>query len=185
MKTKSVIKNFFMFALPNVFWIFFVIFTICSKTGVELFSNIGVLFTLFGDLWFANLILAPFMIVLCIILLGFIAIFGVLVFPVLYLADGQDPYMIVCFLAVLVFWCTGVGAFKFKFGKFLEDSSYVSGSHYEITFDRNGKGTAKEVTEYSGGGEFILNFFLLVIRFLVIAIAGISIFVAKIKQAKQ
>lgn len=74
---------------------------------------------------------------------------------------------------------TIIGAFFFRLGEFQEDSSYVSGSHYEITFDSSGKGLPKKVNDYSGGGEWALNILLFIARMLLIEIGGIVIFIVR------
>ena len=66
-----------------------------------------------------------------------------------------------------------ISAFKFKFGEFQEDSTRVTGYHYEIEYDSStDKATAKKVEETEGGGEFLMNILLYLLRILIILFLG-------------
>ncbi len=86
--------------------------------------------------------------------------------------------VVIVAIAVAVLFAI-IGAAKLRLFRFQEDSSYVSGSHYEITIDSDGKGTAKEVNDYSGGGEWILNIIIFFIRLWVVGLAGWLVFLIR------
>ena len=79
---------------------------------------------------------------------------------------------------------TIIGAARFHLGEFMADSSYVSGHHWEFSVSGDTV-TATKVDEYSGGGEWIINLFLFLVRMLIIAFAGWIIFIYKIAKSKR
>ncbi len=72
-------------------------------------------------------------------------------------------------------------AADFQLGKFKEDSSYVSGTYYEVTFEGNNAKITEE-NEYSGGGEWFKNPCLFFLRMLIITFVGTIIGLVKISK---
>lgn len=70
------------------------------------------------------------------------------------------------------------GALALLEGKFLEDSSRVVGHHYEVIVSGNTIKTQK-VNEYEGGGEWFVNFLMVLVVMCGIACAGILICIIK------
>ncbi len=186
-----VIKNFFRIGLPSILWIFALctlLFGGFSTTNNEL---IEWLFTLIGaDIFSDNpeigviilrlllyLAISPILIPLLGIFLTVIPIFIV---SAIFWGDLEnfsvDSYML-WLLAVAWIW-SYISAFKFKFGKMLEDSSRKTGEHYEVEYDASSDTTTvKKVDEISGGFEWIINIILFFLRIPIIAFLGIIIFI--------
>ncbi len=82
---------------------------------------------------------------------------------------------ITCFSCLVI-----EGALLLMGGNFEEDYTYVSGSHYEISFGSDGVGTASEVTEYSDSGGYVLNTARFILWALAVVLGGILVFVIKV-----
>ncbi len=87
---------------------------------------------------------------------------------------------LVCFIMLVV-----EGALAMKWGDFEENFVYESGSHFEITFDDDGNGSAREVTDYAGGDEWIHNTAKFLLCVIVVLLGGTIVsIVFLIKLAK-
>ena len=177
-KDFSIVGEFFMYVLPSIIVFAFIVICACGELQPEhhlLADGVDIIKALFDE----QIVLA---------IIGFIPL--VIPLSALWLAVALVvvPFELFCgnplalgdwamwFLGVACSWMT-IGAIKLPlFGEFEEDSSYVSDTHWEITFDRDGNGTAKEVNEYSGGGEWFINAFRFLGRFFLIAFGGLIIF---------
>ncbi|MGN0817544.1 MAG: hypothetical protein ACI4L9_01120 [Candidatus Coproplasma sp.] len=115
-------------------------------------------------------------------ILGLIIIYfmGLVIIPIELFKVGFNFDNFLVWLALVFIFIDFIGAFKFKFGKFQEDSTYISGSHYEATVESDDKVSIKEVNDYSGGGEWFLNIMLFILRMIIIALGGVIIFIVRV-----
>ncbi len=186
-------KKFWFFVVPCLFWWFFVMYMI--------FGN----FQFQGDGWFAGelenifsqsigtgtgspnsgQIFASIMLDLLIIIVAwpliflcfaFLCVFLFFDIPIESFISGFYFDNRLIWFAVIVLVLTVIGAFYFKLGSFQEDSTVVTGYHYEAEYKgSDNKVEIKKVEETKGGGEYILNFFLLLLRMIIIAAFGIIV----------
>ncbi len=88
---------------------------------------------------------------------------------------------IACFICLVT-----EGALWQMGGDFMDDFRYVSGSHYEVSFDGDGVGTAREVTDYSTTDGYIDNTARFLFWVLAIILAGTLVFLVKaVKLVKK
>lgn len=182
---------FFLFFIPCVFWWFFVLYIIFGnfefhaephsfletlKEGANIFHSIesGIFKTII-------MVIAFPLVVLYYVLWGIVTLFTI---PVYFFIDGFYFCNLLICLAIIVFILTFIGALKFKLGSFQQDSSHITGSHYEADVNSDGKIIVKEVEERSGGGEWIINMFLLFFRMIVIAVCGAILYFKYTKTKK-
>ena len=189
----TILKNFFRIGLPGILWIIILCFFIFGTYSFEAMFGpnspknitdlLGPLTELISYGIFPFLIwLLLFLVfgvplgVLCLILSTIIGFFQI---PVVMITSQTFSFSyIILWLTCVAFIWTFIIAFKFKLDKMLKDSSYESGYHYEITYDADlEKATAKKVTDYSDGGEWILNILLFFLRIAVIIFLGFIIFI--------
>ncbi len=82
-----------------------------------------------------------------------------------------------------------ISAVKAKYhGRYMEDmSDFVTGSHYEATFQSNGNVRIEKVNDYADS-NFLQNTFLYILRFYKILFLGVFIYIInkiKLKNAKK
>ena len=176
------VKDFITFALPSIIIISFIL--ICSVAGLKIE---GVVEDIFGD--FFDTLSDPIGIVLAVVFFPVAIVLFVLFCVAAFFAVPVDMIVNKFFFGDFAVWLAIVagilavfGVFRFKLGKWAEDNSYVSGTHIEVTFDSSGKGTAKEVNEYSGDSGIFKNICLFVLRYIAIMGGGIFIFAYRVKR---
>lgn len=190
----TILKNFFRIGLPGIIW---VIVLVLSVFGLFSFEEVdapfieepilmiinGIEKQPIGQLIIPLVVFLPFfffIFLLYILLMVPCAFFQILQIPLLliFIEKSFSLSYFILWLAHIAFGISFISAFKFRLGQMLEDSSYESGYHYEITYDADlEKATAKKVTEYSGGGEWLRNILLFFLRIAVIMLFGIIIFI--------
>ena len=164
-------KDFFTFFFPNFAIVLLLLF--CAIEGLALeydaipILNAGEEF-LSGEEWVLFIVISvivPIFIPIELLFCVGMAIGIAVTAPIEFFTNGFV-------LDNFIFWLFDIGlillffgAARLRPGKWAEDHSYVSGSHYEITFDSDGKGTAKEVTDYAGDTGFFKNICLYVLRY--------------------
>lgn len=192
-------KRFVLFAVPCLFWWFFVLYMIfgnfqfhaegmkflesCSGVNAETSSNTTINC---GDVSL-NIVLFIFFWPYYVLVFAVYDIFLFFSIPIHALKNGFyfDNWLI--WFAIIVFVLTIVGGLNFKFGHFLEDSTEVTGYHYEAEYKASDdKIEIKKVEETRGGNEYISNFFLLLLRMIIIAAVGLIIYIVyKVKHNKK
>ena len=179
-KRFSIPGEIFLYVIPSIICIVFHILCICGQVqpkiyALSVFQNAVIGLFDITSIFFAiiisfiiGIVLAPLTVVASFLFIPLAGVTG----DAIGFGDLAVLTMSVAFVLMII------GAFKLPlFGEFEEDSSYVSGTHWEITFDRDGNGTAKEVNEYSGGGECLINALRFLGRLIVIGFGGWLIFI--------
>ena len=191
-ETKStILKNFFRLAFPSLLWIvsLCILFSIPSPSqldqtiagsfyefAIEQIQNFSetesVLFSIL-----VLLLCSPFYFVFLLFYIPTTA-FSIPIKMVYLKAFSLFgfAFWILDLAIISAFFCAN----DFNLGTMREDTTYVSGEHYEIEFNASkDKATAKKVNEYSGGGEWITNALLYLLRMIVILFVGVVLFIVQ------
>lgn len=194
---KLLWKKFFLLCVPCViFWASIIYFSFfeweitilgdtINKTTLAIFIEgfIEAFIAFWGQpfMWIIGeiILLLPVIAGFAVFAYGVIGVYCLFMIPYDAFVEGIVIGHIFIWLMVISFPLTLVSAFKFELGKIEADSSYVSGYHYETEYKECGgevKAVTKEVAEYSGGGEWVHNLLIYILRIICIRIAGIIIF---------
>ncbi len=182
MNKKRAMIGFITTALPNILFLATLVLAPSQSDLRSILldpSNIG------GGLLCALFCLViPGINILSAVATGLLALMGIFAVPCVTISGDcfglgawSPLFGLTLWLFCIALLWTHIYAFKFKLGSFQENSSYVSGSHYEIEFDNSGKGTIKKVNEYSGGGEWIVNTYIYWGRIFAILFCGIFYYI--------
>lgn len=188
-----------LYAVPCIFWWFFVLYIHFgyfqiqgSETFMEIYNKfcepISELFSGNIDINAGHIILAIilFLIGWWIVILYFALFFLIIFFaiPIDMFFSGFNFSNLLLWLSTVVFVLTIIAAVDFKLGHFLADTTHEVGHHYEAEYnDSDDKIKIKKVTDYEGGGEWILNVFLFLFRMILIAAFGLIIFFIRLKKS--
>lgn len=186
MKKRRLVRDSLLYAVPNIFWLYFLAYLYQNDyfKGIEINRESVALLIIYVVVAFMfTLITVPSLLISILVIL-------------MDYASGDAPeyiqaypnYEVVFTWAFFMYIITIVAAFKYKKGKYLEDSSQVTGYHYETTVESNGSeitATTEKVTDYSGGGEWMINMWLFVWRVIQIGLGGVFIFGASVNEYRK
>lgn len=205
LKQQAIARAFLQFGVPGFYWWLFILY--CAVYGMnpdyhggaaqdllEPLMNLGALAEL-GDALFLVIIAALIFIYVLIFLLAIygaiVAITVIVSTPVQLFEYGFhfDNWML--FGASIAAIWTVCSAFTFRFGEFKEDTTYISGHHYDVSMNWDDTIKVEKVNEYSDDGSFLFNILLLILRIIILVSMGPILFgircfmISKIKCTEE